>query len=110
MYSRDESRDQAGLRRKVNTSQPPASAFVVHRDLIHGQLRGKLVTPARFERAALGLGIPRSILLSYGVIARRHSKTGRASKPLDYIRENGIILDRTGRLDMNPNAFAGIHR
>jgi hypothetical protein len=33
-----------------------------------------MATPTRFERVALGLGIPRSILLSYGVVAEPHSR------------------------------------
>src|SRR6476661_1013127 len=43
----------AGLRRS------PDRAFRVN--------ERRVVTPTRFERVALGLGIPRSILLSYGV-------------------------------------------
>ena len=40
-----------------------------------------MVTPARFERAASGLGILRSILLSYGVTAAPHSKCKARCKP-----------------------------
>ena len=41
----------------------------------------QLVTPMRFELMALGLGILRSILLSYGVAARGHSKSCVLRKP-----------------------------
>src|SRR6478609_5781931 len=40
-----------------------------------------MVAPMRFELMASGLGILRSILLSYGVAARGHSKSGDPCKP-----------------------------
>ncbi|MDB5539464.1 MAG: hypothetical protein JWQ89_1191 [Devosia sp.] len=40
-----------------------------------------LVTPMRFELMASGLGILRSILLSYGVMRQSHSKSWARCKP-----------------------------
>jgi hypothetical protein len=47
-----------------------------HRLAILGCLDERLVAPMRFELMASGLGILRSILLSYGVRRRLDSKTG----------------------------------